>query len=219
MTRGGGGQNLIGTEQGELLDVLRTEELLQARALDGARSASPACATSASRRRRRDAGDLGSRAGAVGRRLGDPHLPARRDHRAFNELPPNHGHHTASAILAREAFAAAADATRFPEQLRNGVTVWQADRLLLNVPNWMEGPPPEGALPLDVGTYDARLGLGYADLAARSRSQHKSQGFGVAGERGPIIERFLPIAGTPPQKDILDGVALGWERFGPRRRR
>jgi LmbE family N-acetylglucosaminyl deacetylase len=216
MTRGGGGQNLIGTEQGELLDVLRTEELMQARALDGARQRFT---------RMRDFGFSKTASETLAiwdheQALADvvwvirtyqPDVIIAR----FNELPPNHGHHTASAILAREAFAAAADATRFPEQLHNGVTVWQADRLLLNVPNWLEGPPPEGALPLDVGTYDARLGLGYADLAARSRSQHKSQGFGVAGERGPIIERFLPIAGTPPQTDILDGVALGWDRFGP----
>lgn len=216
MTRGGGGQNLIGTEQGELLDVLRTEELLQARAIDGARQRFT---------RMRDFGYSKTAAETLAiwgheEALSDvvwvirafqPDVVITR----FNELPPNHGHHTASAILAREAFAAAADPARFPEQLRDGVGVWQADRLLLNVPNWQEGPPPAGALPLDVGTYDARLGLGYADLAARSRSQHKSQGFGVAGERGPIIERFLPIAGTPPRQDILDGVALGWERFGP----
>jgi LmbE family N-acetylglucosaminyl deacetylase len=215
MTRGGGGQNLIGTEQGELLDVLRTEELLQARALDGARQRFT---------RMRDFGFSKTASETLAiwdhdQALADvvwvirtfqPDVVIAR----FTELPPNHGHHTASAILAREAFAAAGDAQRFPEQLRNGVAVWQPLRLLLNVPTWVEGPPPADALPLDVGTYDARLGLGYADLAARSRSQHKSQGFGVAGARGPVIERFVPVAGTPPTTDILDGVALGWERFG-----
>jgi LmbE family N-acetylglucosaminyl deacetylase len=216
MTRGGGGQNLIGTEQGELLDVLRTEELLQARALDGARQRFT---------RMRDFGFSKTASETLAiwdheQALSDvvwvirtyqPDVIIAR----FNEQPPNHGHHTASAILAREAFAAAGDAQRFPEQLRNGVVAWQPVRLLLNVPNWLEGPPPADALALDVGTYDARLGLGYADLAALSRSQHKSQGFGVAGERGPIIERFVTVAGTPPTKDILDGVALGWERFDP----
>ncbi|MDX2168228.1 MAG: PIG-L family deacetylase [Deltaproteobacteria bacterium] len=216
MTRGGGGQNLVGTEQGELLDVLRTEELLQARGLDGARQRFT---------RMRDFGYSKTAAETLAiwdheQALADvvrvirtfqPDVVIAR----FNELPPNHGHHTASAILAREAFAAAGDPRRFPEQLGGGVVAWQPLRLLLNVPNWLEGPPPAGALALDVGTYDARLGLGYAELAARSRSQHKSQGFGVAGERGPIIERFVPLAGTPPSADILDGVALGWERFGP----
>jgi hypothetical protein len=133
----------------------------------------------------------------------------------FDELPPNHGHHTASAILAREAFAAAADPKRFPEQLGRGAIPWQADRLLLNVPTWREGPPPEGALALDVSVYDPRLGLSTGEIAALSRSQHKSQGFGVAAERGEIIERFLPIAGTNPSKDILEGVGLDWRaRYG-----
>jgi LmbE family N-acetylglucosaminyl deacetylase len=215
LTRGGGGQNLIGTEQGELLDVVRTEELLAARALDGAQQRFT---------RLRDFGYSKSAAETLAiwgheDALGDvvwvirtfqPDVIVAR----FDEEPPNHGHHTASAVLAREAFTAAADARRFPEQLANGVTPWQAKRLLRNVPTWREGPPPADALALDVGTYDPRLGLGYADLAARSRSQHKSQGFGVAGERGPIIERFVSVAGSPPGRDILDGVEFGWKRFG-----
>ncbi|MEO8602681.1 MAG: PIG-L family deacetylase [bacterium] len=215
MTRGGGGQNLIGTEQGELLDVVRTEELLAARRLDGATQRFT---------RMRDFGFSKTAEETLAvwnhdEALADvvwvirsfqPDVVVAR----FNELPPNHGHHTASAILAREAFSAAADAQRFPEQLQNGVTAWQARRLLLNVPTWTDQAPPADALTLDVGTYDARLGLGYADLAARSRSQHKSQGFGVAGERGPILERFVTVAGSAPTKDILDGVELGWQRFG-----
>jgi LmbE family N-acetylglucosaminyl deacetylase len=216
LTRGGGGQNLIGTEQGELLDVVRTEELLAARALDGAAQRFT---------RMRDFGYSKTAAETLAiwdheEALGDvvwvirtfqPDVIVRR----FDEQPPNHGQHTASAILAREGFAAAADPTRFPEQLTGGVTPWQATRLVLNVPTWRDGPPPPpDALTLDVGTYDARLGLGVADLAARSRSQHKSQGFGVAGERGSIIERFILVAGAPMQSDILDGVELGWSRFG-----
>lgn len=215
MTRGGGGQNLIGTEQGELLDVLRTEELLAARALDGATQRFT---------RMRDFGFSKTAAETLAiwdheEALGDvvwvlrtfqPDVVITR----FDERPPNHGHHTASAILAREAFVAAADARRFPEQLRDGVTPWQAERLLLNVPTWREEPPPADALALDVGGYDARLGLGYADLAAHSRSQHKSQGFGVAGERGTLLERFVPVAGSAPDGDLLSGIPLGWQRFG-----
>ena len=215
VTRGGGGQNLIGTEQGELLDVVRTEELLSARALDGAEQRFT---------RMRDFGYSKTAAETLAiwdheQALADvvrvirtfqPDVIVAR----FDEEPPNHGHHTASAILAREAFGAAADATRFPEQLRDGVEPWKAERLVRNVPTWREGPPPADALVLDVGTYDPRLGLGYADLAARSRSQHKSQGFGVAGERGPIIERFVSVAGSVPTTDILDGIELGWGRFG-----
>jgi hypothetical protein len=65
-----------------------------------------------------------------------------------------------------------------------------------------------------VGAYDSRLGLGYGELAARSRSQHKSQGFGRGGERGPLPEYFLPLAGTAPTKDLLEGLPFNWSRFG-----
>jgi LmbE family N-acetylglucosaminyl deacetylase len=217
MTRGGGGQNLIGAEQGDLLDVIRTQELLAARRLDGARQRFT---------RMRDFGYSKTAEETLAiwgheQALADvvwairtfrPDVVITR----FDERPPNHGHHTASAVLAREAFAAAASADRFPEQLTRGVEPWQADRLLHNLSHWREEPPPANALSLDVGVYDPRLGIGYAELAARSRSQHKSQGFGVAGERGPIVERFVPLAGAAPGGDILDGLDLGWGRFGDR---
>ena len=217
MTRGGGGQNLIGHEQAELLDVIRTEELLSARRLDGALQRFT---------RMRDFGYSKSAAETLAiwnhdEALADvvwiirtfqPDVIITR----FDELPPNHGHHTAAAILAREAFEAAADPQRFPHQLTGGVQPWQAERLLLNVPTWREGPPPTDAITLDVGEYDPRLGLGYGELAARSRSQHKSQGFGVPGERGPIIERFISVAGTKATTDIFEGVDISWARFGDR---
>jgi len=217
MTRGGGGQNLIGREQDELLDVIRTEELLAARRLDGAMQRFT---------RMRDFGYSKTADETLAiwdheQALADvvwvirsfqPDVIITR----FDELPPNHGHHTASAILAREAFVAAADPSRFPEQLTGGIDPWPAERLVLNVPQWREGPPPTGALELDVGAYDPRLGLGYGELAALSRSQHKSQGFGVAGERGPLVERFVAVAGAKPLTDILEGVKVGWDRFGTR---
>jgi len=215
MTRGGGGQNLIGSEQAELLDVIRTEELLAARRLDAAEQRFT---------RMRDFGysksaDETLRIWGRDEALADvvwvirsfrPDVIITR----FDENPPNHGHHTASAILAREAFVAAADAARFPEQLALGVEPWQADRLLRNVSHWREIPPPPDALPLEVGGHDPRLGMAYGELAARSRSQHKSQGFGVAGERGSIVERFVHVAGTRPKADILEGLDLTWNRFG-----
>jgi hypothetical protein len=132
----------------------------------------------------------------------------------FDLQLPNHGHHTASAILAEEAFRVAADPNRFPEQLARGAVPWQAERLLNNWSQWRGGEPPAGSIALDVGDYDPRLGLGYGELAALSRSQHKSQGFGVAGERGSLVERFVPLAGPRPANDILEGVRLDWSRFG-----
>lgn len=216
MTRGGGGQNLIGPEQDELLDVIRTEELLAARRLDAATQRFTRMRDFGYSKTADETLAIWDREQALADvvwviRTFQPDVIITR----FDEQPPNHGHHTASAILAREAFAAAADPQRFPEQLTRGAVAWQADRLLLNVPTWREGPPPADALTLDVGEYDARLGLGYGELAALSRSQHKSQGFGVPGERGPVIERFVWVAGTrPAQQDLLEGLDLGWGRFG-----
>ncbi len=214
MTRGGGGQNLIGPEQGDLLDVIRTEELLSARRIDGALQRFT---------RMRDFGYSKTAAETLATwghddaladvvwviRTFQPDVIITR----FDENPPNHGHHTASAILAREAFEAAADPKRFPEQLGGGVQPWKCERLLRNHGSWREEPPKD-ALVLDVGAYDPRLGLGYGELAAVSRSQHRSQGFGVAGQRGPLNEYFVPVAGSRPQQDILDGVDVGWTRFG-----
>ena len=215
LTRGGGGQNLIGTEQGELLDVVRTEELLAARGLDGALQRFS---------RMRDFGFSKSPEETLAiwghdEALADvvrvirafqPDLIVTR----FDEVSrPNHGHHVASAILAREAFAAAADPAAFPEQLREGLQPWAAARLLHNESHW-RGPPPADALPLDVGAFDPRLGMGYGELAALSRSQHKSQGFGAAGERGQLLEHFSHVAGSRPEKDILEGIEPGWARFG-----
>src|SRR5687768_16070574 len=150
MTRGGGGQNLIGSEQGVLLDVIRTEELLAARRIDGARQFFT---------RMRDFGYSKSSDETLAlwnhdEALADvvwvirsfqPDVIITR----FSEAPPNHGHHTASAILAREAFTAAADPKRFPEQLKRGATVWQADRLLHNFAAWRSSPPAD-AIKLDV---------------------------------------------------------------------
>jgi LmbE family N-acetylglucosaminyl deacetylase len=217
MTRGGGGQNLIGGEQGVLLDVIRTEELLSARRIDSARQYFTRMSDFGYSKRVDETLAKWTHDAALSDvvwviRTFQPDVIITR----FSETPPNHGHHTASAVLAREAFAAAADPKRFPEQLKEGVTVWQATRLLRNHPMFgrTPTPPPKDAIVLDVGAYDPRLGLGMGELAARSRSQHKSQGFGDAEQRGPILEYFVHIAGKPATKDLFEGVALDWRRFG-----
>ena len=217
MTRGGGGQNLIGTEQGVLLDVVRTEELLAARRLDGARQFFTRMRDFGYSKRADETLAMWNHDEALADvvwviRTFQPDVIITR----FSEDPPNHGHHTSSAILAREAFAAAADPKRFPEQLRHGVKVWQAARLFRNHSMWGRSPkpPPKDAIALDVGSYDPRLGLSMGELAARSRSQHKSQGFGVAEQRGENIEYFVPVAGRPAAKDMFAGLDLGWTRYG-----
>jgi len=218
MTRGGGGQNLIGSEQDALLDSIRTHELLAARAIDGAEQRFT---------RMRDFGYSKTAAETLATwghdaALGDVVLAIRAFQpdvivTRFDERPPNHGHHMASAILAKEAFSAAADPARFPEHGKAGFSPWQAKRIVYNVPHWRDltrEPLPADAISLDVGRYDPRFGLSYGELAARSRSQHKSQGFGIIGERGELIERFIHVAGVQAKSDLLEGVVLDWSRFG-----
>ncbi|MEJ7602935.1 MAG: PIG-L family deacetylase [Kofleriaceae bacterium] len=217
MTRGGGGQNLIGGEQGALLDVVRTEELLAARRIDHARQYFTRMRDFGYSKRADETVANWTHDAALADvvwviRTFQPDVIITR----FSEDPPNHGHHTASAILAREAFTAAADPKRFPEQLRDGVTPWQTVRLFRNHASWgrTPAPPPKTAIAVDVGAYDPRLGLGMGELAARSRSQHKSQGFGVAEQRGKDLEYFVPIAGKPATRDLFEGIAIDWSRHG-----
>jgi LmbE family N-acetylglucosaminyl deacetylase len=215
MTRGDGGQNLIGTEQDELLGLIRTHELLAARRIDGAEQLFT---------RARDFGYSKSADETLriwGREevLGDVVLAIRRFQpdvivTRFTTRPPNHGHHTASALLAEEAFTAAADPARFPEQL-GALKPWKADRLLYNVSTWNLPPNPDMSayLKLDVGGYDPLLGRSWGEVSAESRSQHKSQGFGVPAERGPLLEYFNPLAGTRPRTDVFEGLELSWRRW------
>jgi LmbE family N-acetylglucosaminyl deacetylase len=217
LTRGDGGQNLIGTEQGDLLGVLRTQELLAARRIDGAEQFFTRAI------------DFGYSKGpeetlriwghdAV---LSDVVWVIRsfRPDVIITRFPANgaggHGHHTASAILAAEAFTAAADASRFPEQLAY-VKPWQAKRLLWNVFSWGRQRPPANGRPelsVDLGAYDPVLGESYAELAAASRSMHKSQGFGSSPRRGSMSNSFQLVAGEPARGDIFEGVDLTWNRI------
>lgn len=217
LTRGSGGQNLIGSEQGEELGVLRTEELLASRRIDGGRQfftrakdfgySKTAEETLAVWGEDKILGDIVY----LIRRLKPDVLITR-----FAPDTPGHGHHQASAILAEKAFSAAADPTAFPEQLSE-VEPWQALRLLHNLPHWrdLEAARAKADLRRNVGGYNSRLGLAYAELAASSRSMHKSQGFGAAPEYGQIMEYFQLVAGLAfGGKEILSDVKIGWSNAG-----
>lgn len=223
VTRGDGGQNLIGSEQGPALGLIRTQELLAARRLDGAEQFFT---------RARDFGyskspDETLRIWGKDAVLADMVQVIRRFRpdviiTRFSPLPSDtHGHHTASAMLAVEAFHAAADPRFHPEQLSRTVTPWQARRLYWNRSSWNLKPTDDlsGHVKIDVDAYDPLLGLSYGELAADSRSMHKSQGFGVARSRGPDLEYFKPLAddGTPAGHDreaagLFDGLDAGWSR-------
>jgi LmbE family N-acetylglucosaminyl deacetylase len=216
MTRGDGGQNLIGDEQGSVLGLIRTQELLAARRIDGAEQFFTR------------AFDFGYTTSPVEtfkfwneqKILSDVVWVIRKFQPdiIITRFPTTgeggHGHHTASAILAGEAFEAAADPTKFPEQFKYGVKPWQAKRLLWNTFNFgsvhTESPDQ---FKIDVGGYNPLLGKSYGEIAAQSRSQHKTQGFGVPSSRGEQLEYFKTIKGTAPTKTLMDGVDTTWNRL------
>ncbi|MBK8726085.1 MAG: PIG-L family deacetylase [Holophagaceae bacterium] len=216
LTRGGGGQNLIGPELGDPLAAIRTQELLAARRLDGAEQFFTGAVDFGFSKTADETFATWGREAV----LADVVRVLRtfRPDVIVTRFPPDaragHGHHTASAILAIEAFAAAADPKRFPEQITAGLRPWQARRVLWNHFRFGDNAPPPapGSLTLDVGTFDPLLGRSFGELAAESRSQHRSQGFGVLARRGSRLESFEPLAGAPATADLLEGVDLTWSR-------
>ncbi|RYY40421.1 MAG: PIG-L family deacetylase [Chitinophagaceae bacterium] len=215
LTRGDGGQNLIGDEQGVELGLIRTQELLAARRIDGAEQFFSRAfdfgfsKTPVETFQKWDREKILSDVVWVIRKF--------RPDVIITRFPTTgeggHGHHTASAILANEAFSAAADPKRFPEQLK-WVQPWQARRILWNTFNFgSTNTTREDQHHFDVGGYNPILGKSYGEIAAESRSQHKSQGFGVPRQRGEALEYFKPTGGEPLQADLMDGVRLGWDRI------
>ncbi len=216
LTRGEGGQNLIGQELSPLLGAIRTEELLAARAIDGAEQLFG---------NQRDFGYSKSpeetlRIWNKPAALGDVVWAIRRFRpdvivtRFSPEARDTHGHHTASAMLALEAFRLAADPKAYPEQLAF-VQPWQARRIVWNKGVFGAAKPGEldGFQKLDIGAYDPLLGTSAGEVAARSRSMHKSQGFGASPQRGPVLEYFKLLAGEPMPGTFLDGVERTWRRI------
>jgi LmbE family N-acetylglucosaminyl deacetylase len=222
LTRGDGGQNVIGPEFGDLLGVIRTQELLAARTVDGGQQ-------------------FFSRARDFGYSKDYKDTLTRWDHqqvlsdivrviRTFRpdiiitRFPPEpsgtHGHHTASSALAIEAFKLAGDPTAFPEQLKT-LTPWQPKRILWNNYGAYPGAPAATAdaneLKITIDGTDPKTGASFAVLAAKSRSMHRTQGFAnfsvAAGGSGPRVESFQLLGGEPAGKDIMDGVDTTWGRF------
>jgi len=213
-TRGDGGQNLIGDEQGIDLGLIRTQELLSARRIDGGEQ-------------------FFTRAYDFGFSKNPEETFTKWDHEkilsdvvwVIRKFQPDiiitrfpttgeggHGHHTASAILANEAFEAAADPKRFPEQLQY-VKVWQTKRVMWNTFNFGgTNTQSNDQFKVDVGGFNPLLGKSYGEIAAESRSQHKSQGFGVPAQRGESLEYFRATKGDQPINDLMDGIDLSWNR-------
>ena len=215
VTRGDGGQNLIGNEQGIELGLIRTQELLAARRIDGGEqfftrafdfgfSKSPEETFT-----KWDKEKILSDVVWIIRKF-QPDI-------IITRFPTTgeggHGHHTASAILANEAFAAAADPEKFTEQLKY-VQPWQVKRVLWNTFNFGgTNTQSEDQYKTDVGGYNPLLGKSYGEIAAESRSQHKSQGFGVPAGRGEALEYFRATKGDQPKTDLMEGIDLSWRKI------
>ena len=114
---------------------------------------------------------------------------------APDTLRRTHGHHTSSALLAKEAFDLSGDNTSFRSQL-NFADPWHATRLFFNTSWWFYGKrdfDKTGLIELETGQYNPLLGQSYGEISAESRSMHKSQGFGVMKYRGSDLEYLKPI--------------------------
>lgn len=216
MTRGDGGQNLIGPEIRDQLGLIRTQELLGARRIDGGYQFFT---------RANDFGFSKSADEAFAIWNKDEILSdVVRVIRQFQpdviltRFPPDeragHGHHTASAMLAQEAFELTNNPSVYPDQVSKFGT-WQVKSIYTNTGRWwnkdIDATTP-GIVTMDIGTYNAILGKSYSEIAAESRTQHKSQGFGSAGSRGEALEFFEFAKGYHAKKDILEDVNTTWSR-------
>ncbi|MGO9242820.1 MAG: PIG-L family deacetylase [Bryobacteraceae bacterium] len=216
LTRGEGGQNLIGPEQGALLGVIRTQELLMARRVDGAEQyfsraidfgfSKTAAETLQKWGREEVLSDIVWRI----RRFRPDVIVL-----SFTGTPRDgHGHHQASAILAKEAFHAAADPARFPEQLSDAPP-WQAKRVVWNTffGRARDLYPSAKEEVIDTGEYNPALGVSYSEIGAWSRTQHRSQGQGFAERKGAAPVTLVVVDGEPMQHDFMDGIDTTWNRL------
>lgn len=214
LTRGDGGQNLIGNEQSEELGIIRTQELLAARRTDGAEQFFT---------RAFDFGysknpDETFRIWGKEQVLADVVLVIRqfKPDVIVTRFPSSgeggHGHHTASAILAQLAFDAAGDPKEFPESAKL-YGAWKPKSLYYNSFKKFSDPKADmvGALKVDIGSFIPLLGESVGEIASKSRSQHKSQGFGVALQRGEYFEYFDYLAGEKAQNSPFESISSGWE--------
>jgi len=217
LTRGDGGQNSLGPEFSEKLGVARTQELLAARRIDGGRqffSRAVDFGFSKDYRETLNVWDKQEVLSDIVRIIREfrPDVMVTR----FSPVPGGtHGHHTASAVLALEAFKLAGDPKAFPEQ---GLPPWQAKRIFWNVSNFQQNKASgTNQVRIEIGGNDPVTGEAFSDIAGQSRSMHKTQGFGAykspGGAGKPRSEPFQLLDGAPATNDILDGVDTTWNRL------
>lgn len=224
LTRGDGGQNLIGPEIREQLGVIRTQELLAARRTDGGEQLFTRANDFGYSKHPDETLSIWDKKEVLGdviwaiRKFRPDVIINRFDHRTPGST---HGHHTSSAILSTEAFDISANDNIYPEQLKYTKT-WQPKRLFFNTSWWFYGSKENfekadktKLLEFDTGVYYPSLGLSNSEIASLSRSQHKSQGFGSTGNRGKESEYIELIKGELPKDktNIFEGIDTSWNRI------
>lgn len=220
LTRGDGGQNELGRDFDEKLGVARTQELLAARQLDGGRQFFTRAIDFGYSKSPEETLRFWDRTQV----LGDVVRVIRqfRPDVIVTRFPPppgsgGHGHHTASAILAVEAFKLAGDPTAYPEQLAQGLTVWSPTRVFWNGFGGNRGGGLNGpTVQLDIGGNDPVTGEAFGTIANRSRGMHKTQGLGGYSGRtgtGPNVQTFMLLAGSTAKSDLMDDIDLTWNRL------
>ncbi|MEC5167351.1 LmbE family N-acetylglucosaminyl deacetylase [Flavobacterium sp. PL11] len=223
LTRGDGGQNLIGTQLRELLGVIRTQELIEARKIDGGEQFFTRANDFGFSKNPSETLEIWDKEKVLAdviwaiRKFQPDVIVNRFDHRSSGTT---HGHHTASAMLSMESFKLASDPNSFLEQLQY-VKPWQTKRQFFNTSWWFYGTIEKfnaadktNLIALETGTYYADLGKSNQEIAALSRSRHQSQGFGSTGERGEETEYLEFINGDPlaDKKSLFEGIDTSWNR-------
>jgi LmbE family N-acetylglucosaminyl deacetylase len=203
LTRGDGGQNLIGPELFELLGVIRTEEMMAARRIDGAGQFFSRAYDFGFSKSRDEALQKWDREAVLSDmvrviRMFRPLVIVS----AWSGTPRDgHGHHQAAGFLTMEAFRAAADPSRFPEQVASGLRPWKARRLYTRANDGNREPtgePEPGFLLINTGRFDPLYGRSYYEIAMEGRSMHRSQDQGTLQRRGPRYSRLKIVESAPP---------------------
>ncbi|WP_348822292.1 PIG-L family deacetylase [Flavobacterium aestuarii] len=223
LTRGDGGQNLIGPQLRELLGVIRTQELLEARKIDGGEQFFSRANDFGYSKNPDETLQIWDKEKVLAdlvwviRKFQPDVIINRFDHRSPGTT---HGHHTSSAMLSMEGFDLASNPAAFPEQLQLEQT-WQPKRVFFNTSWWFYGSREKfeaadktNLIAIQTGSYYPTLGKSNQEIAALSRSSHKSQGFGSTGSRGESTEYLEYLKGEPlkNKKSIFDGIDTSWNR-------
>ena len=217
VTRGDGGQNLVGPEIREELGLIRTQELLAARRTDGGQQFFSRANDFGYSKHPDETFNIWDKDEVLSDfvwvfRTFRPDIVITR----FTTIPGvTHGHHTASAILAKEAFKLSGDPNAYPEQLEY-VATWQPERLFWNTSLWFyrntgQQMDTTGLIKINVGKYNPLIGKSYTEISSLSRSMHKSQGFGSTGRRGDAIEYLVQWDGTESENPF-DAISTSWGR-------